>query len=208
MSHYVWSCPACKASNLTNSGECSACGCQAQASQQEVESRRAAFEGSSARGIPNRVRMALGILAVVGGAAGIVVVGWQMSLTPPFFVSRFLVFLFAVAYVFSIWCGIAMLRRKPGWLRFNLILWGAQVLSIATPVVSYSFSSGALFGIWVQVSPIRAGVHTWIGSRFELVFWRDAPVVLGLNLFALAITAYLAKKALHRATVLDRGRAQ
>jgi hypothetical protein len=43
MSHYVWSCPACKASNLTNSSQCSVCGCQAQASRAEIDLRKAAM---------------------------------------------------------------------------------------------------------------------------------------------------------------------
>jgi hypothetical protein len=43
MSHYVWSCPACKASNLTNSSQCSVCGCQAQASLAEINLRKAAM---------------------------------------------------------------------------------------------------------------------------------------------------------------------
>jgi len=43
MSHYVWSCPACKASNLTNASQCSVCGCQAQATQAEIDLRKAAM---------------------------------------------------------------------------------------------------------------------------------------------------------------------
>jgi hypothetical protein len=158
--------------------------------------------------IPNRVRTALGYLAIVGGALGILVVIWQMSRMPLFFVPQFLVALFAVAYGFSIWCGIAMLQRKPGWLQFNLILWGAQVLGFATPTVSYSFSSGAFIVLWAQFSPARAGFNALIGSRFELVFGRAGPITLGLNMLALAITVYLAKKALDRAATFDRGQSQ
>ncbi len=43
MSDYVWSCPACKASNLTDSSQCSVCGCQAQATLAEIDLRKAAM---------------------------------------------------------------------------------------------------------------------------------------------------------------------
>lgn len=165
------------------------------------------MEAPGARSIPKVVRIALGVLAIVGGALGIVVAVWQMGQAPPVFAFRLIVFLFAMAYGFAIWCGVAMLQRRRGWLQFNGLLWGAQVPMVVTPLFSYSFSSGGAFLLWGQIAPFRAGLHTWVGSRFELVFWRDVPVVLGLNLFALAVTVYLFKKLLHRAAASDLGRA-
>jgi hypothetical protein len=136
----------------------------------------------------------LGILAIGGGVIGLVVAAMQMGRGPqPFAAAVTLVF--AMAYLFGIWCGVAILQRRPGWLRLNRIFWGAQLLTIATPIVSYSFSSGAVFMVWVRSSPWGNGFYTWIGSSFDLAVGRDGHVLFGLNLLALAITVYLAQKA-------------
>jgi hypothetical protein len=146
----------------------------------------------------NGVGIVLGILAIGGGALGVFVAALQMSHGSQSFAGGLLLFLFAIVYVFGIWCGVALLQRRPGWLHLNLIFWGMQVLSIATPLVSYSFASGASFTVWGRFVPLGAGFSTWMGSRFDFAVGRDVHVVLGLNLLALAITAYLARRAARR----------
>ena len=140
----------------------------------------------------------IGILAIGGGAVGLVVAAMQIVRAPPSLAIGLVVILFAIAYMFGIWCGVAILQRRPGWLRMNRIFWGMQVVSIASPLVSYSFSSGALFVVWGRLSPWGAGFHAWLGSNFDIAVGRDSHVLFGLNLFALAITVYLARKAAHR----------
>lgn len=150
--------------------------------------------------MPRSVCTFLGILAIGGGALGLVVTAMQLGGAMHSLAMVLLLLLFAAAYMFSIWCGVAILQRRPGWLRMNRILWGAQVVSIASPLLSYSFSSGAMLMMWCRFSPWGAGVQTRLGSSFDIAMGRDSHVSLGLNLFALAITLYLARKARHRVT--------
>ncbi len=100
----------------------------------------------------------------------------------------------AAMYVFSGYCGVRTLQRRYGWVRLNQVLWAIQVPVFLSPVVSYSFSTGGFVTAWLQLYPaFRAGWNAWLGSSFTLNTFTPGPLTLGVNIFALGLSYYLAR---------------
>lgn len=139
-------------------------------------------------------RRVVGILGVGGGAIGIVAVTsvaaqqrnpleWLFSL------------LFAALYAWGIWCGVRMLEASPDAERKNLKFWLTQVPVLSSPVLGYFFANGFHLTVSVQAFPLNLNANFLLGSTFTYSLLQpDKPWILGVNLFALGISLFLARK--------------
>ncbi|MBB5866347.1 hypothetical protein [Xanthomonas sp. 3058] len=140
-------------------------------------------------------RRVAGILAIGGGALGIVVIStvlvqqrkpleWVFSLA------------FILLYAWGIWCGSRLLEGQPGAERSNAKFWLIQVPSFTSPVFSYFFSSGFHLTATLQFAPIETRVNFMLGSSFSYSLDEpSAAIAIGINVFALAMWLWLAHEA-------------
>jgi hypothetical protein len=103
----------------------------------------------------------------------------------------FIGLLFAALYAYGMWCGAALIGQRPGWLRMNKRFWLLQVPGVTTGIVGYWFASGLMVAPFVRWEPLRVGLSAGVGSYFEFNFLKPAPIVVGVNVAALFIWAYL-----------------
>lgn len=131
MSQYTWSCPACKASNLTDSKECRSCGCEATASDQEIESRRTTRNSRPARHLAWRIYsgvvVTLLVISAVRGGTGILNIAGSLTS-------------FALAAPLL---GYAWQRRLvPAWMG-KVCVWSSSICVIALLAALQANRSGA-----------------------------------------------------------------
>lgn len=131
-------------------------------------------------------RRMLGILAVGGGAVGVVVclAMFARQMGP---LSYFLILFGSAIYGWGIWCGVKLLEAAPGASGSNRWFWAIQIPVLQSPVIGYVFSSGALLDIYAQANPLKFGFNWLVGSQFNYELLQPGkPLVVGVNVFALA----------------------
>lgn len=186
-------CPACSVAVPADARQCKACGAPfLNPSYGTLESRLTPAQESALR-MPRPVPVVLGVLGIGGAAWGLAaMVGAASSMARPSFPTLLLLGLSAALFVFAGYCGVRALQRAPGWLRLNQVLWAIQVPVVASPFVSYSFAAGGFLSAWLQLyPPLRVGWNIWLGSTYTISIGTQGPVVVGINLLALAIAWYL-----------------
>ncbi|MFY7865681.1 hypothetical protein [Roseateles sp.] len=142
----------------------------------------------------------LGLLGIGGGAVGLVALGSTIANTAVGAMDGVIMAFAGLLYVFGGYCGVAALRKAPGWLHFNQLFWAIQVPVISSPLASYFFATGGFLSIWLQVyPPIHGGFNFMVGSSFTINFFASSPVAFGVNVFAAAIAVYLARLGKARA---------
>ena len=136
-------------------------------------------------------RRILGALAIGGGALG-VAVGVQVAVSSGGALPWLLIAPFLGLYLWGIWCGVCLIENREGASRSNSVFWAIQVPLLQSPYFGYFFTSGFFSTITFQPSETKVGFLFWLGSKFEISLMQaDKPLVLGVNLFALAIAVFL-----------------
>lgn len=147
--------------------------------------------------MPLWARRVLGVLALGGGATGVTIVLQQLlqSSNP---IEWLFYAVFIGMYAFGVWCGILMLEGRENALRKNAVYWLLQIPVFSTYVFGYMFIGGFHLTAWYE----------WVGSGFGMDFLIGSTVsfnvmktpdhsFIGVNLFALAITFWLNRLAVH-----------
>jgi hypothetical protein len=134
--------------------------------------------------VPRWFTRTLAVLGIGGGALGIAITAWLAVTAGPNLALLIFVPVIA-AYVFGIHCGVAALRRSPRYLSRNAWFYWLQLPVLSTPAFVYSFVSG--LQVVVGVAPPRLIWNFYLGSTFQLFIGAGAPLVLGINLVAVAI---------------------
>jgi len=136
-------------------------------------------------------RRILGVLAIGGGALGIAI-GVQVAASAGGVLTWVLITPFLCLYIWGMWCGVCLVENRNDSTRDNLVFWAFQVPLLQSPYFGYFFTSGLFSTITFQPSETKWGFLFWLGSKFEISLMQAGrPLVLGINLFALAIAVFL-----------------
>jgi len=188
-------CPHCTMRVSPGDTRCETCGGKFPSPSYDLFESRLTASQESAIPLFKPLALLLCLIPVLGGIlgiAGIVTSVLQLQeRKPP--ASALTVYVVAgMLYVFGIYCGLRLMLKAKGWLRANFVFWSLQIPALSSPILSYSFSSGAFATGGVQLFP-NVGVfgHAWIASNFSLSLFTSKQVYVGINVPALAITYYL-----------------
>jgi len=123
-------------------------------------------------------------------------VGFAASLALLFTRSNPLEWLVCIAvttlYAWGIWCGVKLIEAQPGAERSNFKYWLVQIPAFSSPIIGYFLSSGFHVTASIQFSPLKLNGDFLVGSKFNYSLMQtDQPVVVGVNVFALAIAMWL-----------------
>lgn len=132
----------------------------------------------------------LGVLALGGSFTGLAL-GISLLIASSSILAKALTLPFLALYAWGLFCGLWLLERREGSLRQNLYFWLTQVPLLVSSVAGYSFSSGASIYFKFQPDISRWDFSAHFGSQFAYSLLQEKPFVLGINLFAVAVCAYL-----------------
>jgi len=136
-------------------------------------------------------RRLFGVLTLGGSFTGFVV-GAAFLVSPGGDWTRLLSLPFMALYVWGIANGLAVLEERPDSLRWNRYFWLMQIPSLSSPLMGYMFISGAAFHVTYAPLTSDWNYRAHLGSQFTYsLLQMNAPFVIGVNLLAIAICAYL-----------------
>lgn len=136
-------------------------------------------------------RRILGILAIGGSALGITI-GLQLLFSTGNPIAWLFTSIFIGLYTWGIWCGVRMLEAHDNSAHFNFVFWAVQIPLLQSPYFGYFFSSGLFSTLTFKPSTVKFDFLFWLGSKFEYSLMQaEKPLVLGINVFALAVAAFL-----------------
>ncbi|MCD7098076.1 hypothetical protein [Stenotrophomonas sp. MMGLT7] len=140
-------------------------------------------------------RRAIGILTLGGGSVGFaaalsLILTRSNPIEWPFCIG------FIAIYTCGIWCGVQLLEGKPGAERSAVKYWLIQIPAFGSPLFGYFLSSGFHTTVSLQVFPLKLNANFLLGSTFNYSLMQTgSPWFVGVNLFAIAITWWLVRKA-------------
>ncbi|RYY52408.1 MAG: hypothetical protein EOO09_21520 [Chitinophagaceae bacterium] len=149
----------------------------------------------------------LAVYQVLGGLGGIFLsirlVTQLWSIEPVYWVLVLLPFMF---YVFSIYTGIMLWNRGKNSLRLTIINQGLQLVTLAGPVISYTFISGGALLVHLDTTD---GISPSFGvmlSSYSLIIGGDqAARSVGVNIVALGIILFMRRemRLIEKEKILD-----
>ena len=163
------------------------------------------FAARSGRGSPfhslGRMKLAdppartLGLLAVAGSALGVVMM-LPILLQASLFrgLDQFALFATLCLYGYGIWSGVQAFNSREGWKFHARNFWLAQVPALSTSAVTFILSCGAGAWLFLRLGEHSVGVtgSAYLGSAYQWSYMQHkSESLLGLNLFAAAIAAWL-----------------
>jgi hypothetical protein len=139
-------------------------------------------------------RRALGILAVGGGAVG-ATVGMTTLLRSTRVIEWLIYIGFSSLYAWGVWCGVKLLEGQPDAEKYNRRFWLIQVPALNSPLLGYTMVCGFHVTLSLDLTPFKLGANFHAGSQFtfSLMQW-DQPLSFGVNIFALGIFLWMARK--------------
>lgn len=136
-------------------------------------------------------RRLFGTLTLGGSFTGFVV-GAAFLVSPGGDWTRLLSLPFLALYVWGIINGLAVLEGRPDSLRWNRHFWLMQIPSFSSPLAGYMFISGAAFHVTYAPLTSDWNYRVHLGSQFTYsLLQMKAPFIIGVNLVAIVIWAYL-----------------
>ena len=98
--------------------------------------------------------------------------------------------MFAGVSIYGIIAGIALVERARLGMWLSLVCLGAQIPVLSSPAFTYSLLFGVRLGVgWRADQGILALCQ--IGARMTIGLMHRAPLIVGVNLFALVLFMYL-----------------
>lgn len=128
------------------------------------------------------VRRALGVLQVGGGLTGVYLILSKLSMNSTFMLPIAVVF--AALFAFGVVAGVALIERGRWGRRLSIVHWWLQVPVFVSPLIAYSFWSGAVLTFSVRLDVLRLGFNFYWGAAFEFSLLRATQYSIGVNLFA------------------------
>jgi hypothetical protein len=186
-------CPTCHNQAERGATQCGVCNASFQKPAfRALESRLSQAQENSLKAHA-AVPITLGIVGIGGAAVGLIalVSGLVAIRAVPSLGTLAVLALGVALYAFSAYCGAIALQKRHGWLRMNFALWAIQIPVITSPVLSYTFATGALAFLWVRPSPLGAGFNFFLGSNFAINLFTPGVSMFGLNALALGVALYL-----------------
>ena len=172
---------------------CESCGATFAIPARSLLDSRLTEEQEAALVLPKPVSVILGLLGIGGAAIGLVAAATSASSVNGGLLGLLILVAMAGLYVFGAYCGLRALQRRYGWVRLNQVLWAIQVPVLTSPLVKYSFSTGGFITAWLQFQPaFSVGGSAFLGSNVNVNLFTPGPTAIGVNLFALGISYYLA----------------
>jgi hypothetical protein len=140
-------------------------------------------------------RRMIGILTLGGGSVG-VAAALTLLLTRSNPIEWLFCIGFMVIYVWGVWCGVRLLEGQPDAEKSATKYWLIQIPAFGSPIFGYFLSSGFHATITLQIFPLKINGNFLLGSTFNYSLMQaGSPWFIGFNLFAVAITWWLARKA-------------
>ena len=137
-------------------------------------------------------RRLFGIAALGGSYVGLAL-GFALLLSGMAGLAKLLVLPFMGLYLWGVWCGLRMIEVGEGALRMNRWFWLLQVPMFTTPWLGYRFGTG-LLGWFALKAPMEVQAQARFGSEFEYSLLEGKPLMLGINVVALAAWWWLGKR--------------
>jgi hypothetical protein len=185
-------CPACPAKVPVHAQQCESCGAKFLEPRLDVlESWLTPQQEASAR-FPKLAPVILGLLEIGGAAWGVMALTSSTKDLKGGAISWAMFGVVLSMYAFSAYTGVRTIQTRAGWIRLNQVLWAMQIPVFASPLLSYSFASGAFVSVWLQVYPsLRGGGNAYLSSAASISLFTPGPFMVGANVLALAVWYWL-----------------
>lgn len=141
-----------------------------------------------------RERRVLGVLALGGAFTGAIFIRMTLTQDEPWFARLLQLPVFAF-YLWGIVCGVKMLEGAPDAIEADTWYWIVQIPYVVTPLISGYFTSGASDTVGVQAGDTLPHWALYLGSRYKLAVFDFSPMIIGVNVFALAAVVWLKRRA-------------
>ena len=132
----------------------------------------------------------LGVLALGGSFTGLAI-GISLLITSGSILAKAFTLPFLAMYAWGLLCGLWLLEGREGSIKQNFYFWLTQVPFFMSSVAGYSFASGASIYFKFQPDISKWDFSAHFGSQFVYSFLQGKPLLLGINLFAVAVCVYL-----------------
>jgi hypothetical protein len=136
---------------------------------------------------------ALAIYQIGGGIIGLILTAIlisKLNIIPV--LSGILLFVVIVLYLFSIYCGILLLKKDPAGLNYSLVNQCLQVVSFAIAGFAFQYISGAYMSIGVSLSDSFTLLANFGVSSWQIAINGDSgPVIVVVNLVALVLIIFI-----------------
>ncbi|WP_162615850.1 hypothetical protein [Solilutibacter oculi] len=132
----------------------------------------------------------LGVLGIGGGCVGVVAI-FMTAISNLEFASWLILAPFCLLYMYAIYAGILALERSKLALKANIWLWALQVPIFKSSTVSYLFTCGFFAAISASKVPPNLNFNWQLGSQFNFTINQPNPLLVGINIFAVGILAFL-----------------
>jgi hypothetical protein len=143
--------------------------------------------------MPKWLRRTAGTLTLGGSAVGIALIALALLSSPQpigtLVVYGLFIALFAVGIVVGVWL-LESDRRGVVW---GVPYWCLQIPLVSSSLISYQFATGAFINVAVT-GDAKLQFNAQVGSNFTFVLLSDAPLLIGVNVFAVAMSVLLWKR--------------
>ena len=139
--------------------------------------------------------IALSYYQIAGGIIGIALTVW-LILNLNSFNSLFLVIIIPsfILFLFSIFCGILLLKNKSKGLRLSLINQLLQLISFSYIGYAFQYASGLYLLIGLDITESVKFIFGIGVSSFQININTDSPIIeLNFNLVALYLAIFIAR---------------
>ena len=132
----------------------------------------------------------LGVLALGGSFTGLAI-GASLLVAQGSILAKAFSLPFLALYVWGLFCGLWLIEGREGAVRQNFYFWLTQAPYFMSSIAGYSLSSGSSIYFTYQPSITKWDLSANFGSQFVYSFLQGKPLILGINLFAVAVCVYL-----------------
>jgi len=129
----------------------------------------------------------ISVLEITGGIFGIMIIAWQITVSPiNIFTIIFGLFISGI-YVLSLIAGVALWQRRPFGRTASIIVQAIQLPKIISPPIIFMFSFG--LDLWIHF--IQNGTMAKVGFEFRFLAFNQfflnmqgAPLGLGISIIS------------------------
>lgn len=139
--------------------------------------------------MPTWLRRTSGVLTLGGSATGVAAILDLLAGTIAPVATIVIGVAFLALFAFGIAVGVLLLESHPRAARLATAYWVLQIPFVSSGVFSYQFSTGAF--VTAAVASGTFQFNAGFGAGFNFLLFSGAPLVVGVNLLAVAMTMLL-----------------